>query len=680
MWRGKRGIAAVATRDLIAEAGGDPVRRDPVRRNPVQQDPAPSGQPESSLSRSDLARPDLVRPGPEGDSPERTSPAPFHAPARIARAPVAWPDVSADTASAKSEATAAACRPPCWIALHFPALPLLVCDFPEGLPGVVIHESGGRQLVHAACPLASDLGVAPGMPLNAAHVLCRNLVVRRRDPLAEYRWLKRAGEALHRFTPAVSLGLWRTASETARGRKTPVRAVTGPADNADSLLMEVAGSLRLFGGLEALLDRLRERFAAGSGPAGPDPAGPGPVERGTREYPPPLLAVAPAPTAALLLARNGREEVIRDPAELRARLGDIPLSGADIEAGLVADLGRCGLGTLRDLWRLPPADLGRRFGSALPDYLGRLAGERPEAAARMEPVPRFRRRITLPADTRDSGMILLAAEKLLAEACRFLDRHAAAAEEVLFELWHVDRGRGERRRTRLPVATARAGFRAGHFLPQLETLLEARLTAPARPAARPCGTGGRATGSRRVAMPEAVEAVSLRIDRALPRGQDSQDLFERRQDDQPDWDGLVDLLTARLGREGVCRLQLVADHRPERAACPSWAGEKPGDVATASLRQDLSPRPLWLLAEPRPLTRREAIHPAADRPPETERIEAGWWERADMRRDYLTAGIGGDARGNGPRDDGPRGWLFRDLRAAAGGDGAGRWYLHGLFG
>ena len=61
--------------------------------------------------------------------------------------------------------------------------------------------------------------------------------------------------------------------------------MTGPADNDDSLLMEVAGSLRLFGGLEALLDRVRERFAMR-----PDTA-----KRGAPEYPPPLLAVAPAP-------------------------------------------------------------------------------------------------------------------------------------------------------------------------------------------------------------------------------------------------------------------------------------------------------------------------------------------------------------------------------------------------
>ncbi|MCG7874113.1 MAG: hypothetical protein JAZ11_18705 [Candidatus Thiodiazotropha lotti] len=48
---------------------------------------------------------------------------------------------------------------------------------------------------------------------------------------------------------------------------------------------------------------------------------------------------------------------------------------------------------------------------------------------------------------------------------------------------------------------------------------------------------------------------------------------------------------------------------------------------------------------------------------ESERIEGGWWDGFDIRRDYYQA-----------RDrHGRRLWLFRNLQ-----DGA--WYLQGLFG
>jgi protein ImuB len=77
-------------------------------------------------------------------------------------------------------------------------------------------------------------------------------------------------------------------------------------------------------------------------------------------------------------------------------------------------------------------------------------------------------------------------------------------------------------------------------------------------------------------------------------------------------------------------------------------------------------RPLWLLADPRPLPGDE--RPRCDGPLELEegpeRIESGWWDGHDVRRDYYVA-----------RDRaGARLWVFRERQ-----DG-GRWFLHGVFG
>jgi len=46
-----------------------------------------------------------------------------------------------------------------------------------------------------------------------------------------------------------------------------------------------------------------------------------------------------------------------------------------------------------------------------------------------------------------------------------------------------------------------------------------------------------------------------------------------------------------------------------------------------------------------------------------ERIETGWWDSHDVRRDYYVA----------RNRSGMRLWVYRDHREA-------RWYLHGLFG
>jgi protein ImuB len=49
-----------------------------------------------------------------------------------------------------------------------------------------------------------------------------------------------------------------------------------------------------------------------------------------------------------------------------------------------------------------------------------------------------------------------------------------------------------------------------------------------------------------------------------------------------------------------------------------------------------------------------------------ERIESGWWDGADTRRDYYVA----------ESPAGELAWIFRDHRR---GTDDGEWFLHGLF-
>ena len=83
----------------------------------------------------------------------------------------------------------------------------------------------------------------------------------------------------------------------------------------------------------------------------------------------------------------------------------------------------------------------------------------------------------------------------------------------------------------------------------------------------------------------------------------------------------------------------------------------------------MAPRPLWLLAEPQPLAHLFENRPwipawkLRDGP---ERIESGWWDGTDVRRDYFVA-------------ESPQGeimWIYRDHRY---GVDDGEWFLHGVF-
>jgi len=73
---------------------------------------------------------------------------------------------------------------------------------------------------------------------------------------------------------------------------------------------------------------------------------------------------------------------------------------------------------------------------------------------------------------------------------------------------------------------------------------------------------------------------------------------------------------------------------------------------------NLGQRPLWLLETPRRIGERDFVLLAGP-----ERIESGWWDGNEARRDYFIARAG----------DSSLVWIYRE-RGAGGG-----WYLHGIF-
>lgn len=118
------------------------------------------------------------------------------------------------------------------------------------------------------------------------------------------------------------------------------------------------------------------------------------------------------------------------------------------------------------------------------------------------------------------------------------------------------------------------------------------------------------------------------------------------------WPALLDRLRARLGEQALSSIAPHPDHRPEKA----WSWVAPGTTAPC---HETRPRPSWLLPEPRPCKR---VDFRLEEGP--ERIEAGWWDGQDCRRDYW---IAQDRHGR-------RVWIFHEHEPRSG------WFLHGLFG
>ncbi|MDH3693141.1 MAG: DNA polymerase Y family protein [Gammaproteobacteria bacterium] len=315
-----------------------------------------------------------------------------------------------------------------WLCICFSELALQVPAREQGMPFAIIEQQKNRHVIFAACDIAQSQGITPGMLLNAAYALCRNLRVRMRDTAFEHKKLEQLAQQAGCFTPNIAL------------------------QEPDALLLEVSNSLKLFGGMQKLQDHVRDVFT---------------THKQTFS-----LAIAPTPTAAWLMAHNGMETTVTDKAGLKSVLGVIALIDTGLSMKLVESLSKSGLYTLRDLWRLPRDGLARRFGVPLLEFLDRTCGMQPDLRCVFIPGVRLKAELELPVHSNSVDFLLIALEKLLEQAEVFLRKHDAMTDLLLIELWH-DRTT----HTPLPVRLQRAARQSQRFLAVINERLE-HLTLP----------------------------------------------------------------------------------------------------------------------------------------------------------------------------------------------------------
>jgi protein ImuB len=385
----------------------------------------------------------------------------------------------------------------------------------------------------------------------------------------------------------------------------------GDAAGAPDLWLELGASRRLFGGLAPLLAQIRAALV--------------PLGYSTRS------GLAPTPAGAALLARAGIETPVATLALLREQLAPLPLALLALPQAVLAACESAGIRRIGMLLELPPAALARRFGPEASLYLQRLVGLAPEPLPAWRPPDRWHARCEFTSAVDASTALLFPLQRLLHEFAGYLRATDRAVQR--FSLTLEQRARPP---TRLPIGLSIPGRDAVQFL----RLARERLTRAA-PGAAVCALILEAD--------EFTAPVTLQSDFLAPEQAATTGLQQ-----------LLDRLCARLGEDAVCRLEVHADHRPERA----WRRIPTGDPGrTGGTRQDADataadwpPRPCWLLPQP------QRIAPPSEMLAGPERIESGWWDGADAARDYYLAR---DAQG-------ARLWIFRDLRDAG-------WYLAGLW-
>ena len=484
-----------------------------------------------------------------------------------------------------------------WLCLHLPDLGLEIASRGNSEPRPMVLVEDNRVVLRNA--EATTHGIVLGTTLATAHSICHDLKHFIRDAETERHRLRFLAEATYHFSNSVSI------------------------HESNAIVLEVGGSLKLFGGIYALKRRLIALFKR-LGHA---------VGIGTAHTPAAALAFARAHYAGELTSYPSIDEV---KAHTRAGLRQLPLRFTECDAATTERFVNMGITSLGQVLRLPTADLGRRFGPEFLNYLRRLEGRRADPLLNVTPAERFEASVNLLESVSNKNALSFPMQRLTHELSAWLIAHQLGCTSIRWRFTTLGdkRARSERMQMRVDFAEPQQSN---------DTVLAiSRLQLDSSE------------------LPEEIMSVSLES-RALSAWQtESRTLFNHSQKTAQPPSKLIDQYRARLGGDACHCLHSVSDHRPERA----WAQRQPGQTRAQGSASQVNDkgrrRPLWLLQRPEPVVRAELTLLTGP-----ERIDNGWWERgARARRDYYIA----------LHSNGAKYWVFEEV--------IGRhrsWHVHGYF-
>ena len=450
--------------------------------------------------------------------------------------------------------------------MHLPWLALDVFKRPginlRDMPAVVTEA----QQVFCMNEPVRKAGINPGTSLATVRSLVPELIHYARDPEAETQRMQRLITAAYEFTPYVSQATF------------------------DALLLEMAGSLKLFGGVKQTQRTLKKRFG----------------RLGHRI----AVGIAHTPRAALACAKYGNESAWSDypqPTEIKNTgmqpLQVLPLACLELKPKTRERFENMGMHKVGDLLQVPRRELRKRFGDELITYLEQLTGDRADPWEAEQPQEAFSERLHLIDPIRGKDEVLEPMQLLAEMLSAWLAQTNLGVRRLRWGVYTFE-GDG---------ATFEVGFeQPRHELDEIMAITQLRMETVDLPGE---------------AMTVALDAlrVSHRGEKWVERdvlGQPLAQLLPPRE--------LLERLTARLGSAALQRFALADDHRPEFA----WKSteEEQQIVSSTSLSVPLrGRRPLWLLVPPVKV-RDEHLQIISG----PERIQCGWWER-EQRRDYFVA-------------------------------------------
>ena len=440
-----------------------------------------------------------------------------------------------------------------WACLYFPQLPIdrHLSTHNSDTPIAIVATTGARKQIIACNNTAQQRGVHAGLALNNAYALVPNLQVNDYIEDEQHAHIKQ-------------LSLWALQYSSWVTPRLP-----------DTILIEVKASLKLYGGLTDLLNKLHTDAD----------------EQGIKLQP----GVAPTPAAATLLARLGQGAPVQTMQALPSALANVRVHHLALDAFTLRGLQQSGITTLQQLRKMPVQSLARRFGHECTDLLYKLYGDLPDPCPAFEAPETFSQAFDLPLEAPDTQSLTFPLNRLMNALGGYLKNRDLGVQTLVITMYH---------HRHAPTVQTMQFLDATANTSHLLKVATERLG--------------------NTALPEPITRLNLHASNLSSVDRAGKDLFQKSQAQADSVEQVLDKLMARLGKESLYTAMPHEDHRPEKA----WMAAL---LETRKAPTSWPARPLWLLHEPRLATEPLQISSS------TERIENGWWGDTDVRRDYFIA-------------------------------------------
>lgn len=337
----------------------------------------------------------------------------------------------------------------------------------------------------------------------------------------------------------------------------------------EAVLMDVTGSLRLFGGLVRLMDQLEQRL------------------HGFFQSNQCLALVRRAQGATSLIALGRLRMKLAQGEGWRQRVAELPMHSLSAARPHLGVLERTGCRTWGDLLRLPRDGVARRFGAELLEALDRARGTLADEYEWLVLPEHFEEKIELDALVSHAPALMAGAGRLLASLQAWLLGRQSGLSALRLT-WHLDKRRDVPPSGEIEVRTAQPAQDLRHVARLLaEQLAQHRLPAPVHSLSlRSLVTGP---------LADAGAATASLLITERKQGDSAVELIER--------------LSARLGQAQVLSWQPQADHRPEQMQ--RWVPAQHAIKSIASCAGSTRARGQKSLKNPvSPVIRSEALYPS----------------------------------------------------------------------